>query len=58
MTEVERLNARRASWRKYNASAKGRARYKTYEDKNPARRERWSPAMRYRAYETRSPEGG
>lgn len=35
---------RLASWRRYNASAKGQARNKRYEQARPERRLRWEPA--------------
>jgi hypothetical protein len=40
MTAAEK---RREYHRRYNASAKGQARNKRYEEKHPERRIRWSP---------------
>ena len=45
MTSNERRERYLASQRKYNQSAKGRARYARYDDKHPERKEnRWEPA--------------
>jgi hypothetical protein len=42
MSPAER---RRAAHRKYNRSAKGKARYQRYEEAHPERATRWSPLM-------------
>lgn len=45
MTEEEKRERRLETYRRYNQSAKGRARYARYEDKHPERKEtRWEPA--------------
>jgi len=49
MTDQQRL----AKYARYNASEKGQARRKRYEDKHPERRERWSVIMRLKAYDKR-----
>lgn len=49
MTEEQRETERLEKYRRYNASSKGQARRKTYEDAHPERRERWSPIMLRRA---------
>jgi hypothetical protein len=38
-----------AKYARYNASAKGRARNKKYEDAHPERKTRWAPIMTIKA---------
>jgi hypothetical protein len=42
-----------AKYARYNASRKGQARKKKYEDAHPERKERWSPIMVAKAYDRR-----
>jgi hypothetical protein len=44
MTDEERRANRLATYVKYNASKKGKARDQKYEDAHPERKLRWEPA--------------
>jgi hypothetical protein len=69
VTAEERAERRRASWRRYNASAKGRkrsgtynrsakglARYQAYEERHPDRAKKWPPLLVARTRSRLSPE--
>jgi hypothetical protein len=70
VTAGERADRRRDSWRRYNASAKGRARARAYdlsakgmarkeayEARNPQRATAWPPLLVARTRARLSPEG-
>jgi hypothetical protein len=42
--------ARRETYRRYNASAKGQERHARYEEKHPERATRWGPLMELRKH--------
>lgn len=44
---------RKERYRRYNASAKGQARKRRYENAHPERKERWSEIMRIKARDRR-----